>query len=73
MQQHASKHFNPDFLSDPWGQNSTCSEHGHVAYKIKVNHRCSNMVANILHAYLPPGDGVKWSKILLSEYGHVAY
>ena len=28
--------------------NSTFSEHGHIAYKIKGNHECSNMVANIL-------------------------
>ena len=26
------------------------SEHGHIAYKIKGNHECSNMVANILPA-----------------------
>ena len=32
------------------GQKSTFSEHGHVAYQIKGNHECSNMVANILHA-----------------------
>ena len=31
------------------GQNSTFSEHGHLAYQIKVNHKCSNMVANILY------------------------
>ena len=30
-----------------WGQNSTFSEHGHVAYQIKGNHKCSNLVANI--------------------------
>ena len=29
-------------------QNSTFSEHGHVAYQIKENHECNNMVANIL-------------------------
>ena len=29
------------------GQNSTFSEHGHVAYQIKENHTCSNMAANI--------------------------
>ena len=29
------------------------SEHGHVAYQIKENHKCSNMVANILTADLP--------------------
>ena len=34
----------------PWGwcQNSFFSEYLHVAYKIKWNHVCSNMVANIL-------------------------
>ena len=30
-----------------WGRNSTFSEHGHVAYQIKGNHECSNLVANI--------------------------
>ena len=29
-------------------QNSTFSEHGHVAYQIKGNVSCSNMVANSL-------------------------
>ena len=32
------------------GQKSTFSEHGHVAYKIKGNHKFSNKVANILPA-----------------------
>ena len=30
------------------GQNSTFSEYGHVAYQIKGNDACSNMVTNIL-------------------------
>ena len=31
--------------------NSTFSEHGHVAYQIKTNHECSNMITNIcLHS-----------------------
>ena len=30
------------------GQNSTFSEHSHVAYQNKGNRQCSNMVANIL-------------------------
>ena len=37
-----------------WGQNSTFSEHGHVAYQNKKNHECSNVVANILPADPPP-------------------
>ena len=36
------------------GQNSTFSEHGHVAYQIKGNQVCSNMVANILIVDLLP-------------------
>ena len=32
------------------GQNSAFSEYGHVAYQIKDNQECSNMVANILPA-----------------------
>ena len=45
------------------GQNKTFSEHGVVAYQIKENHECSNMVANILPTDTPdPGDGVNRSK-----------
>ena len=51
-------------------QNSTFSEHGHVAYQIKENHECSNMVPNILPADPYPttpsptlGIGVTWSKV----------
>ena len=40
------KHIKCDFRSK--AQNSTSSEHGHVAYDIKWTHRCSNMVANVL-------------------------
>ena len=34
------------------GQNLALSEHGH-AYQIKWNHKCSNMVANVLPRVLP--------------------
>ena len=47
------------------GQNSTFSKYGHVAYQIKGNHECSNIVANILLADpLPqtPRNGVNRSK-----------
>ena len=49
------------------GQNSTFTEHGHVAYQIKENDKCSNIVANILPAdpILTPDPvvGVKRFKI----------
>ena len=50
MQQHGSKYF---------GQNSTFSEHGHVAYQIKWNEERSNVVAKILSAYMTVGVGLK--------------
>ena len=44
-------------------------------YQIKENHKCSNMVANILPAYpLPqnPRDGTIGRNSTFSEHGHVA-
>ena len=66
MQQHGSKYFDcrPYPLALGFGSkgyNSTFSDHGHVAYQIKCNHECQNMVANILLA-APPRDGVNRSK-----------
>ena len=56
------------------GQNLTFSEHGHVAYQIKRNHQCSNMVANIMPADPPPDPGSqKVKKSSFSDYGYVAY
>ena len=52
------------------GQNSTLSEHGYVAYQIKENQECSNMVANILPS---PGDGSIGRNLTFPEHGHVAY
>ena len=49
------------------GKNSTFSEYSHVAYQIKGNDECSNMVANILPQPPPPPDpwgGVKRSKYI---------
>ena len=45
-----------------WGRGPkpTVSEYGHVAYQIKENDACSNMVANM-------------SPETFSEYGNVAY
>ena len=56
------------------GQTSTFSEHGHVAYQIKQNHECSNMVANILPTDTPTlGMGSVGKNSTFSEHGHVAY
>ena len=41
-------------LTRPIGQKLTFSEHCHVAYKIKGNHKCSNIVTHILFANTPP-------------------
>ena len=46
------------------GQNSTFSEHGHVAYQIKWNHECSNMKAYISRRP-PPHRPRGWVKIQL--------
>ena len=56
-------------------QNSKFSEYGYLAYQIKRNHKCSNMVANILPADPLPGPGVraKGQNSNFSEHGHVAY
>ena len=72
-------------MSHPWvnlgvgseGQSSTFSEHGHVAYQIKENHECINMVANILprdtpHA-LTMGMGSIGQNSTFSEHGHIAF
>ena len=86
MQQHGSKYFArrplPNFStpdSEDWShlvKGQFFSEHGHVIYKIKDHHKCSNMVANILPAVIPdPGDGVNrlrfnffriWSRCILN-------
>ena len=72
MQQQGSKYFarRPPPPPDPRGrgskgQNSTFSEHGQVAYQIKGNHECRNMVENILPADPNgPRDGVNRSKFI---------
>ena len=59
------------------GQNSTFSEHGHVAYQIKENHDCTNMAAAMFwpHIPIPPTLGMKsiGQNSTFSEHGHVAY
>ena len=47
-----------------------------IAYQIKGNHKCSNMVANILPVHPLPSPltlGVKMSNSTFLEHGHVAY
>ena len=60
-----------------WGQKVKIhffSEYCHVAYQIKWNHECSNMVAKRLPAYTPdPGVQSKDQNSIFSEHGHVAY
>ena len=76
MQQLGSKYFarrpptpNLTLGMGSVGKNSFFSEHGHIAYQIKENHKCRIMVANILPAdpYPPlppdPGAGIKRSKL----------
>ena len=41
------------------------SEHGYVAYQIKGNHGCSNMVTHIMTALPPPDPGGQTIKIQL--------
>ena len=48
--------------------NLTFSEYGHVAYQIKVENVCSNMVANIL-----PTDTPSVNPYVFYESSHVAY
>ena len=55
-------------------QNSNFSEHGHVVYQIKSNHKCSNIVAHTLPADpLTLGLGSKGQNAAFSEHCHVAY
>ena len=53
------------------GQNSTFSEHGHVAYQIKGHDACSIMIANIFPVDTPSNTGQK-VKAFFSESSHVA-
>ena len=59
------------------GQNSTFSEHGHVAYQIKENHEGSILVAIILPADLPLPKTLGMRSVgqnsTISEHVNVAY
>ena len=62
----------------PWGRGPKVkiplSKYGHVTYKNKGNHECSNIVANDLPADpLTLGMGSTGQKSTFSDQGHVAY
>ena len=50
-------------------------EYGHIAYQIKADNACSNMIANILPTDSPltQGVGSKDQTIFFCESSHVAY
>ena len=82
MQQHGSKYFahrSPTPLTlvlGLKGQNSTFSEHSHVAFQIKWIRKCSNIVANILLTDTPTptlGMGSIGQKSTFSVHDNVAY
>ena len=59
-----------------WGEAKIkLSEYSHVAYQIKADKVCSNMVANILPTDTPltQGVGSKGQTIYFCESNHVAY
>ena len=56
-------------------QNSTSSEYGRIAYQIKRNHTCSNIIGNILPADPhppppPPTLGSKCQNTTFSKHKH---
>ena len=57
------------------GTEAIFSDYGHVAYQIKGNDACINMVANILPVNPSPDSGLgsKGKNSTSSEHGHVAY
>ena len=50
-------------------------EYGHIAYQIKADNACSNMIANFLPTDSPltQGVGSKDQTIFFGESSHVAY
>ena len=84
IQQHGRKYFaripppqNP--RDGQIGQNSTFSEHGHVAYQIKWNHEMQQygsryFVRRSPHTHIhSPLTGSIGQNSAFSEHGHVAY
>ena len=77
LHQHGSKYFAhrppPPLTLGSKGRNSTFSGHGHVAYQIKRNHECRNMVANTFPADPAPSPHPEVKIHFFLEHGHVAY
>ena len=83
MQQHGSKYFArslppPALWVESKGQNSIFSKHGNVVYQIKWNHKCSNIIANIIVPAAPPPPRALWVGSIgqystVSKHGHVVY
>ena len=76
IQQHGSKYFacrppTPNPLEGGVKRSKfNLSEHDHVAFQIKANHKCSNMVANILFAGHPYPRS-RGQNSTFSVHGHV--
>ena len=64
-----------DFGGGAEAKNKLFSEYGHVAYQIKADNFCNNMVANILPTDTPwtQGVGSKGQTIYFCESSHFAY
>ena len=82
MQLHDSKYCtHRHHPPDPWvgsiGQNSTFSEHGHVAYQIKGNHQVQQHGSKCFSRRRLPVPrlccGSKCQNLTFSEHCHVAY
>ena len=61
------KHIKSDFRLKAWVRAPclTFSEYGHVAYQIKVENVCSNMVANILPTDTPSVNPYIFMKVVM--------
>ena len=81
MQQRCSKYFAlRNHSEDSWcvfkRSKFIFLEHGYVAYQIKWNHECSNMVANILLGEIPLhtlGVCSKGQNSTFLDHGYAAY
>ena len=76
VDKHGSVQVLPHPFDPNWGVKiKFFSEYGHIAYQIKADNVCSNMVENILPTFthLTQGMGSKGQTIYFCESSHVAY